>query len=142
MATYSAPGDYIKSSIRGRRCGLDNNEVISGPTGYRRQTEYLTSGDGAATMMPSGVTGLNATASSSFAITPPSAAMVGVEKIIVSLQAVTNKIGVASGAFLTSTGSAAATTITSTGIGQALTLFYATTGVILVRANQGAMTFA
>lgn len=145
MATYQDGADYIKTSIRGRRLGLDDYDCLRGANGQGVQVEYLTSADNtaAATLYPCGVTALNAaTSSTALLLTSPSAKMVGVYKCITSLTTATTKITLATGAFGTSTGAATCTVMTSTGIGQTVRLFYASSDVVQVFNNSGTVTFA
>lgn len=143
MVTYNDGADYIQTSIRGRRLGLDKYDIIRGVDGYGDRVESLTSADAGATLSPGGLTVLNAGASSTGWILPsPSAALIGVEKKITNIAAYTNKVTLAAGAFGTSTGTASATVLTSTGIGQSVVLQYVSTAVVQVLVNTGTVTFA
>ena len=107
-------GDNMKTSFHGRRCGLDNLDFGVGGPGSRDGIEIWTQGStgaGAAStaaLHPGGVSMIQCTTASTFALPTPSAVYGGVNKTIqfyTTAAGVTMEIDTVSGNFQTSVGS-------------------------------------
>ena len=107
-------GDSMKTSFHGRRCGLDNLDFGVGGPGSRDGIEIWTQGStgaGAAStavLHPGGVSLIQTTTSSTFALPAPSAVYGGVNKTIQYYSTGgggVSEIDIVSGNFQTSVGS-------------------------------------
>jgi hypothetical protein len=107
-----AHGDQIKTSIRGRRTGLDTNDYLVGHTGVRDPYEIWTSGSTAtstsstAQLSPTGISMIQTSTAAGFYLAAPAAAYVGATKVIEWISTgVTNTVTLISGKFKTSASS-------------------------------------
>ena len=120
-------GDSIKTSLHGRRCGLDMNDMSVGEYGSRDPIEVWTAGStgtgsaSTAILWPGGVSIMAATTASTFGLPSPSASYGGVGKTIQfqSTGGQNMSIILSSGNFQTSA-SSTYTTLTYTTTGNSL----------------------
>jgi plastocyanin len=105
-----AHGDQIKTSIRGRRTGLDNADYLVGHSGIRDTYEIWTSGSTAtstsstAQLSPTGISMIQTSTAAGFYMAAPAAAYVGATKTIewISTGGGANTVTLIDGKFQTS----------------------------------------
>ncbi len=134
--------DRIKTSLYGRRLGLDNTECIVGANDIIKPVETISSTAASQTLSSYGaslITATNASTNAALTFNLP-APIPGVQKVISQLSTSTAGYAVvlASGVFVTS-GSSALTTFTFTASNQHLNLFGQSTGAYMVLSQQSTM---
>jgi hypothetical protein len=124
---------YMRTSIHGRRFGLDDYENLTGAVGRRNGHETLTA---ASTLHPGGTSLLNAASSAVFELPPPAADLVGVTKrvIAISTGAAPQYVKLTAGNFLVN-GFSSHNTCSLTTRGTAVDLEYITTALVAVLTN-------
>lgn len=131
----------IRTSLWGRRLGIDEGDRLESPKGFR--TNNLVAGSTGTTITNDGITTLASTAgnNTTFNIAAP---VVGVEKTIVSIGASTSQIvsSTGAGATFTSTATGVSNKATFVGLGQALHLVGLSTSSYGVRGNVGGVAFS
>jgi hypothetical protein len=138
-----AHGDAVKTSIRGRRFGLDSNDRLVGHAGVRDTYEIWTSGSTAtstsstAQLSPTGISMIQTSTAAGFYLAAPAAAYVGATKNIqwISTGGGANTVTLIGGKFQTS-GSSTTTILTFTPA--STTGAYA--GTVMLRGIQTAST--
>lgn len=89
----------IRTSIHGRRLGLDDNNMIVGPPALK---EGVTTGSSLGTIPAHGMTNLSATAASTYTLDPP---IVGIVKRLFCTIATSQGVKTAAATFVTTLGS-------------------------------------
>lgn len=129
-------GEYLHS-LYGRKLGLDNNGFLIGPPSGRNQTETITT-TAPSTLMVGGTSILQATGSAVYELPVPTAALIGVQKRIISntTGAVSQLVKLTAGNFMSFTGSSQLTnTITLSTRGAFVDLEYLSTALVFAGVN-------
>ena len=142
-------GDAILHSLYGKKFGLDPNNYVAGPAGYRNGIESVTTAGTA--LAPSGISNLANTTTGGTAVAltlpGPSLALRGLTKVInnISTGSPIYTVTLSTGYFGTSTGVPACTAASfgsSVAWGQSLSLQYISSAVAMVIGSAGTITYA
>lgn len=129
--TYDGHSKFMRTSIHGKRFGIDDNDNLCGNAGYRNGTETLTA---SSTLHPGGTSLLAATVAAAYDLPSPSEELVGTQKRIVGLSTANQHVRLQAGNFLTA-GQTTATVCLLTTRGAAVDLEYISTAFIAVTSR-------
>lgn len=126
----------IKTSIFGRRVGLDNNDYLQGPLSPKYATQTLTSASTATAILPYGYTALSSSNGATFAMAAP---VEGVDKRIFDSSTASGSVVVQlpTGVTFITTAGSSFNQATFSGIGQTADLFGQSTSAYAVLGLAG-----